>query len=189
MTDYCTDIPKYRTCVATMALPRMTQQERLRLARGLDQSHGAVLAELGVARAASPGAPNLVTLAAKAPADEEDPVAVADGDGEELSFDLDAALADFVGQMLESFPVPHESAEERIARAMRLRTAIESWTADGQPAAPTPSGLPMAASAYPGANLTQRTLHMVQASKAFAGKAFDAQYLEAVRLVRAGAVI
>lgn len=183
--------PVTKRAVGTIVTPAMRaapggRRQVAVMALGLERSHATVLAERGAVLAKKP-AP-----APAAPTDDEegdDEVAVANADGEEKAFDPDAALSEFVEQMLAAFPVPQESAEDRVARAKRLRGAIQDWHAAGQPAAPTPSGAPMAASAYPGANLTQRTLNMVQASKAFAGKSYDEQYLEAVRLVRAGAVI
>jgi hypothetical protein len=182
--DVTSPITTTRRAVATLVTPAMRaapggRRQVALMALGLEKSHGLVLAERGAALAKKPAS---VPAPDEEGDDEEIAVSVSP-DGGEVSFDLDAALGDFVQSMLDAVPVAGESAEDRIGRAKQLRSALQNWVESGQP------GAPMAASAHPGGNLTQRTLAMVRASKKFAGMAYDEQFQEAVRLVRAGAVI
>ncbi len=172
-----------RTYVAALTLGSKSPVVQATLAAAAAKKVTAMAAEL---RGEAPKGPARVSLAkAGALDDEEDEVVVTDGDGNEVELDPDAPLAAFLRAMDAAFPVAGESMEDKLSRAQRLRAALQDWVQKGSPGA----AAPMAASAYSGANATQRTLSMVRASKAFRSKPFDLQFAEACRLARSGSCI
>jgi hypothetical protein len=179
MSEYITS--RRRTCktfAATIALPALKTPARLQLLRELPNAHAMVLAQRGAR-------PAPARLAAAAD-DEGGLVAVTDGDGAEVELDIDAALPAFVRQLMEAFPVAGESVEARIERARELQARLKEWLTRQRF---SNGSAPMAASAFPGGNLTQRTVAMLSASRTHTGKPLVELVQLASTMIRAGQVV